>query len=61
MTKKESISQLASGTGVTLFCAPQDVNLNLNAFSSFDKNQDEMMKVMPVPAKKKNNNPAQAL
>jgi len=54
MAKKESISQLASGTGVTLFCAPQDVNLNLSAFTSFDKKQDEMLKIMPpTPIKRK--------
>jgi hypothetical protein len=32
LEKKESIKQLANGVGVTLFCAPQDVNLNLTAF-----------------------------
>jgi len=33
--KKESIKDLSNGN-VTLFCTPQDVNLNLGAFGHFD-------------------------
>jgi len=56
MEKQEAIKQLANGTGITLFCTPQDVNLNMAAFGSIDKNHEQMLKVMPptVPA------PAQA-
>lgn len=38
LEKKESVKDLASGSGVTLFCAPQDVNLNLSAFNTFSGN-----------------------
>jgi len=51
MGKQESIKTLAQGTGVTLFCTPQDVNLNMSAFGSIDHRHDDMLKVMPPPAK----------
>eukprot|EP01114_Cavostelium_apophysatum_P002955 TRINITY_DN1266_c0_g1_i1.p1 TRINITY_DN1266_c0_g1~~TRINITY_DN1266_c0_g1_i1.p1 ORF type:complete len:311 (-),score=135.49 TRINITY_DN1266_c0_g1_i1:148-1080(-) len=49
MAKKESIKNLAEGTGVTLFCTPQDANLNLAAFGGIDHKHADMMKVMPPP------------
>jgi len=53
MAKKESIKNLAEGNGVTLFCTPQDVNLNLSAFGSIDNKHEDMLKVMPPVVPKK--------
>jgi len=50
MEKQEAIKQLANGTGVTLFCTPQDVNLNMAAFGSIDHHHESMLKIMPTQA-----------
>jgi len=36
LEKKECVQELARGSGVTLFCTPQDVNLNMAAFGNVD-------------------------
>jgi len=48
MEKKESIKDLANGR-VTLFCTPEDVNLNMAAFGSIDNKHAEMLAIQPVP------------
>lgn len=36
LEKKDCIHDLATGTGITLFCTPQDMNLNMAAFGNMD-------------------------
>lgn len=53
LEKKESIKQLANGSGVTLFCTPQDVNLNLAAFGgSMEQMHGKVLQLPQVVEKK---------
>jgi len=57
LEKKECIHDLAQGSGITLFCTPQDVNLNMAAFGNMDHTNEELMKIItskvPMSGQKK--------
>jgi len=46
LEKKDCIHDLSQGNGVTLFCSPQDLNLNMAAFGNMDHTGEELMKVI---------------
>jgi len=52
LEKKECIHDLAQGTGITLFCSPQDLNLNMAAFGNMDHTNEELMKIITSKAPK---------
>jgi len=40
---------LAQGTGITLFCTPQEMNLNMAAFGTMDKTGAELGSILSKP------------
>jgi len=55
LEKKQSIKDLAQGSGVTLFCTPQEMNLNMATFGNMD-NVSEMMNVITSKVTKRPQN-----
>jgi len=51
LEKKDCIHDLAQGTGITLFCSPQDLNLNMGVFGSMDHTNEELMKIIKSKVK----------
>jgi len=44
LEKREAIKTLGDATGVTLFCTPQDLHLNLGCFGNMDYTSDSLLK-----------------
>jgi len=52
LEKKECIHDLAQGSGITLFCSPQDINLNMATFGNMDHTNEELMRIVTTKVPK---------